>query len=72
MEIAAYISGIIFAASIGYLLVAIFCVLKFGRHLSGPPARPTERPGVTPPGRSLTPGRRLGLFLSRPGATEVR
>ena len=48
MEIVVYILGIIFAASIGYLLVAIFCVLKFGRHLSGPPARPTERPGVTP------------------------
>ena len=47
MEIAAYISGIIFAASIGYLLVAIFCVLKFGRRLSGPPTHPTERPGVT-------------------------
>jgi len=47
MMIALYVGWGLFAASVGYLLVASFCVLKFRRNLGRTPAAPKDQPGVT-------------------------
>jgi len=47
MSIALYIGWVLFAASVGYLLVASYCVLRFRRRLSKTPKPLTEHPGVT-------------------------
>jgi len=47
MQIAFFMACALFAASLGYLLVAIFCVLKFGRSLLKPAPGLKEYPGVT-------------------------
>lgn len=47
MEIALYICGALFVASIGYLVVASFCVLKFRARLFAPTSPLPESPAVT-------------------------
>jgi len=47
VDIALYVAWAIFAASLGYGLVAVFCVLKFRKKLSSPFAAPGVRGGVT-------------------------
>ncbi len=47
MDFVLYFGWTVFAASLGYLLVAVYCVLSFGRRLSRPAATPKGRPGVT-------------------------
>ena len=47
MDIALYILAALFAASIGYLFVACFCVLKFRTRLKSTSVKPNNRPGVT-------------------------
>jgi ceramide glucosyltransferase len=47
MEYVFYLILAVFLASLGYLLTATFCVLKFRRRLKKEGVRPTERPGVT-------------------------
>jgi ceramide glucosyltransferase len=47
MQVMLYIVMVLFVASIGYLLVANICVLKFKSRLTCPPAKPNQRPGVT-------------------------
>ena len=47
MEIALYIGWIVLIASLGYLLLASFCVLKFKRRLSGACDPIEDTPGVT-------------------------
>ncbi|MDA0305953.1 MAG: bacteriohopanetetrol glucosamine biosynthesis glycosyltransferase HpnI [Proteobacteria bacterium] len=47
MDIALYLAWSIFAASLGYGLVAVFCVLKFRKKLSSPFVAPSVRGSVT-------------------------
>ena len=47
MDITLYILAALFVASIGYLFVACFCVLKFKTRLTNPSIKPNARPGVT-------------------------
>jgi len=47
VDIFLYFASGLFAASVGYMLVAVFCVLKFRRKLSAPFVIAGERPGVT-------------------------
>lgn len=47
MQIAFYVAAALCVASIGYLLVACFCVLKFRTVLTSPSAKLAEHPGVT-------------------------
>ena len=47
MDFVLYFGWIVFAASLGYLTVAAYCVLSFGRRLSRPAVPPKKRPGVT-------------------------
>ncbi len=47
MQIAAYASAVLCAASVGYLLVACYCVLRFRSLLRAPLKPLTEHPGVT-------------------------
>ncbi len=47
MDLALYFGWALFAASLGYILVAMYCVLTFGNQLSRPPVTPKARPGVT-------------------------
>ena len=47
MSIALYIGWVLFAASVGYVLVASYCVLRFKRRLSNTPGTLTAHPGVT-------------------------
>jgi ceramide glucosyltransferase len=47
MHVTLYIVVVLFIASIGYLLVANFCVLKFKSRLTSPSIKPNQRPGVT-------------------------
>jgi len=47
LDIALYVAWAIFAASLGYGLVAVFCVLKFRKKLSSPFVVPSVRNGVT-------------------------
>lgn len=47
MDIALYIAATLFAASIGYVLVACYCVLKFKKQLMATTPALTEHPGAT-------------------------
>ncbi len=47
MDILLYIISAIFAASLGYMLIASYCVLKFKRRLSSLSSQSQECPGVT-------------------------
>lgn len=47
MDVAVYVISAIFVASLGYVGVAIYCVLRFKSRLSGFSGPEKERPGVT-------------------------
>jgi ceramide glucosyltransferase len=47
MDFVLYFGWVLFAASLGYLSVAVYCVLAFGNKVSRSSVALNERPGVT-------------------------